>query len=143
MHHLKYCYRNLVSPNSSNKCSLPDLGKLSPFSRCAAKKSPVHPSRNCRRYCHITGLEKFGNIMKIEIKAFNKEKYFDLAIDTENDIFLIGIPFNNGPAEHTNYYQISEDEYRTGIENTGRLNHLVNGQKFLGNGSLYYSTFSS
>jgi hypothetical protein len=35
--------------NSPNKCSC-GLGKLSPFSRCAAKKTPVHPSRNCMRY---------------------------------------------------------------------------------------------
>jgi len=34
--------------------SCKDLGKLSPFSRCAAKKPPVHPSRKCKRYGSIS-----------------------------------------------------------------------------------------
>lgn len=39
-----------------NKCMLSDLGKLSPFSRCAAKKPPAHPSRKCRRYSSQKGV---------------------------------------------------------------------------------------
>jgi hypothetical protein len=31
---------------------LPDLGKLSPSLRCAAKELPVHPSRKYRRFVY-------------------------------------------------------------------------------------------
>ncbi len=36
--------------SSSNKCILPDLGKLSPVLQKHAKQPPFHPNRKCRRY---------------------------------------------------------------------------------------------
>ena len=78
--------------------------------------------------------------MRIEIIAFNKDKYFDIAVDTDNEVFLLGIPFNYGPAEHTKYYRISKKEFELGKASPTNLNHLVDGQNFKGDGELYYST---
>ena len=80
--------------------------------------------------------------MKITIKAFNREKYFDIALDEDTGTFLIGIPFNYGPAEHANYYVISRELFQLGIKDPGALSHLVEGQAFLGSGRFYYSTFA-
>lgn len=68
--------------------------------------------------------------------------HFDIAIDEDNGTYLIGIPFDYGPAGHTNYYAISKDDFDAGIRNPENLNHMVDGQSFLGNGSFYYSTLS-
>ena len=54
---------------------------------------------------------KLGGNMKSTIKAFNREENFDVALEEDSEIYLIGISFNYGPAEHTNYYVIPKDEF--------------------------------
>jgi hypothetical protein len=82
-----------------------------------------------------------GKCMNIVIKAINRDKYFDISVDEDNGTCLIGIPFDHGPAGHTNYYAISKSEFDLGIRNPSNLDHLVDGQNFQGSGKLYYSTF--
>lgn len=79
--------------------------------------------------------------MNIKIKAFNREKHFDIALDEDSGTYLIGVPFDYGPAEHANYYVISKNEFECGVNNPDSLSHLVDGQKFNGNGRMFFSTF--
>jgi hypothetical protein len=79
--------------------------------------------------------------MKISIKAFNRTKFFEIAVDEETGVCLVGIPFNYGPAEHSKYYEISREEFALGLLDPEALNHLVEDQNFNGPGFIYYSTF--
>ena len=76
--------------------------------------------------------------MKITIKAFNREKHFDVAIDEDSGTCLIGIPFYYGPTEHTNYYVISKNEFECGVIDPSSLSDLVDGQTFKGKGRKFF-----
>lgn len=91
---------------------------------------------------HIRWRNQRSRPMKITIKAFNREKHFDIAIDEDTGAYLVGIPFNMGPAEHTNYYGISKEQFELGVSDPGALGYLVDGQRFHGSGGLYFSTAS-
>lgn len=81
--------------------------------------------------------------MKITIKAFNREKHFDVALDEDSGTYLVGIPFNYGPVEHTNYYEISKNEFERGVSDPSSLSDLVDGQTFKGKGGMFFSTFAA
>jgi hypothetical protein len=55
----------LNTGKSLNKCILPDLGKLSLFVQKDAQKSPIHPSRKCRRSGCIKTSKTFINWFKM------------------------------------------------------------------------------
>lgn len=78
--------------------------------------------------------------MRITIKAFNREKHFDVAFDEDSGTYLVGIPFNYGPAEHTNYYVISQEEFERGESDPESLSDLVDGQTFRGEERMFHST---
>lgn len=79
--------------------------------------------------------------MKIEIKKFFDEQFVELAMDTDNGTYLLGMPFDVGGAGHVSYYVISKSDFDNGMSSPAFLRALEKNGTFLGVGPLYYSSY--
>jgi hypothetical protein len=80
--------------------------------------------------------------MKIEILKFVRSHFVDLAIDRDNGVFLIGIPFDYGGSGHTRYYEMSKEQFDACLEDESNLSAFERNGQYLGKGTLYWSDFA-
>ncbi|MGC1551119.1 MAG: hypothetical protein WA777_21555 [Rhodanobacter sp.] len=81
--------------------------------------------------------------MNIQTVKFIPRSFVDLAIDADNGVKLIGIPFDDGGSGHTRYYAISNGEFEKFLVDESGISELViHGNQYIGASPLYFSDFA-
>ena len=79
--------------------------------------------------------------MNIQHTLFNQLLYIGLAIDIENEIYLLAIPFEHGCTTHTQYYEIEKNDYEHCLNDNDLLRNFHSNGVTRNTKRLYYSTF--
>ncbi len=80
--------------------------------------------------------------MKIEIRKFVYSHFVELAIDSDSNVYLLGIPFDFGGSGHTRYFEMTQQEFTSCVDDEHNLAAFVKDGSYLGGGNLYWSDFA-